>query len=98
MDLGRQGLIAGLFFPAIATLDSWFQGLLMHRRRTRSITEGVILYTVVIAVGMGVGIALDRLGIPVVGVYVAIVVFQIAWGLQVGWLWWRNRTVKGCEL
>ena len=94
MDLGRQGLIAGLFFPAIATLDSWFQGLLMHRRRTRSITEGVVLYTVVIAVGMGVGIALDRLGIPVVGVYVAIVVFQIAWGLQVGWLWWRNRTVK----
>ena len=94
MDLGRQGLIAGLFFPAIATLDSWFQGLLMHRRRTRSITGGVMLYTVVIAVGMGVGIALDRLAVPVVGVYVAIVVFQIAWGLQVGWLWWRNRTVK----
>ncbi|MGC9395078.1 MAG: hypothetical protein ACP5J4_09500 [Anaerolineae bacterium] len=95
MALGRSGLAVGLFFPVIATLDSWFQGLLMHNRRTRSITEGVVLYTVAIAVGMGVGITLDRLGVPVVGVYVAIVVFQIAWALQVGWLWWRNRMVKG---
>jgi hypothetical protein len=66
----------------------------MHRRRTRSITEGVVLYTIAIAAGMGTGIVLDRLGIPIVGVYVAIVVFQIAWGLQVGWLWWRNRMLK----
>jgi hypothetical protein len=93
MDLGRQGLIVGLFFPVIATLDSWFQGLLMHNRRTRSITEGVMLYTVAIAVGMGAGITLDRLGAPVIGVYAAIAVFQIAWALQVGWLWWRSRTV-----
>lgn len=91
LDLGRRGLIVGLFFPAIATLDSWFQGLLMHRRRTRGITEGVVLYTIVIAVGMGAGITLDRLDVPVVGAYVAIIVFQIAWALQVGWLWWRSR-------
>ncbi|MBN2390430.1 MAG: hypothetical protein JXR84_06890 [Anaerolineae bacterium] len=94
MDLGHRGLIVGLFFPAIATLDSWFQGLLMYNRRTRSITEGVVLYTIAIAVGMGAGIALDRLGVSVVGVYVAIVVFQIAWALQVGWLWWRSRESK----
>jgi len=48
--------------------------------------------SVAIAVGMGVGITLDRLGAPVIGVHVAIVVFQIAWALQVGWLWWRSRT------
>lgn len=92
IELGQRGLIAGLFFPVIATLDSWFQGLLMHRRRTRSITEGVVLYTVAISIGMGVGITLDRLGVPVIGVYVAVVAFQIAWALQVGWLWWRSRT------
>jgi hypothetical protein len=94
MDLGRRGLGLALFFPAIATLDSWFQGLIMHSRRTRSITEGVVLYTVAIAVGMGTGMTLDRLEAPVVGVYVAVIVFQIAWAIQVGWLWWRNRELK----
>lgn len=94
LKLGQHGLILGLFFPAIATLDSWFQGRLMHRRHTRSITEGVMLYTVVIAAGMGAGIALDRLGAHVVGVYVAVVIFQIAWALQVGWLWWRSKELK----
>ncbi len=84
--LGQRGLILGMFLPTIATLDSWFQGLLMHRRQTRSITEGVILYTVAITTGMGVSMALDRLGAPIVGVYAAVIVFQIAWALQVGWL------------
>lgn len=92
MDLGQRGLIAGLLFPAIATLDSWFQGLLMHNRRTRSITEGVVLYTIAIAVGMGAGITLDRLGVPIIGVHAAVIVFQVAWALQVAWLWWRSRT------
>jgi len=99
VELGRHGLLLGLIFPAVATLDSWYQGLLMHRRRTRSITEGVVLYTIAIAVGMSVGILLDRLGTPVVGVYVAVIIFQIAWGLQVGWLWQRSRKpqVEGRE-
>ncbi|HOU12846.1 MAG TPA: hypothetical protein PKZ84_06990 [Anaerolineae bacterium] len=94
LELGQRGLIVGLFFPAIATLDSWFQGLLMHRRHTRSITEGVILYTVAIAAGMGAGIALDRLGAHIVGVHAAVVAFQIAWALQVGWLWWKSKGLK----
>jgi len=93
MDLGRRGLIVGLFFPAIATLDSWFQGVLMHSHRTRSITEGVVLYTIAIAVGMGAGITLDRLGVPIIGVHAAVVAFQAAWALQVAWLWWRSRAM-----
>ncbi|MFO7633912.1 MAG: hypothetical protein R6W76_15310 [Caldilinea sp.] len=97
VDLGQRGLIVGLFFPAIATLDSWFQGLLMHKRRTRSITEGVVLYTVAIAVGMGIGIMLDRLGVHVIGVHVAIVAFQVAWALQVVWLWKCSKEVEAVQ-
>jgi hypothetical protein len=89
-DLGRQALILALFFPAIATLDSWFQGQIMHQRRTRSITVGVVIYTVTIVAGMSLSIALNRF----IGLYVAVVIYQVAWALQVVWLWWRNRRLK----
>ena len=88
--LGRRALALSLFLPAIAALNSWFQGLIMHQRRTRSITEGVILYTVAIAAGMSLSIALNRF----TGIYVAVVIYQIAWAIQVAWLWWRSKQAE----
>lgn len=88
VTLARRALLISPFFPAMAALNSWYQGRIMYQRRTRYITEAVVLYTLAIAAGMGAGIALNRTS----GLYVAVIVFQCAWAMQIGWLWWRNRT------
>lgn len=85
--MGRLALLLGVAFPTVATLDSWFQGQLLHARRTRSITAAVVLYILAIGAGMTLGVVTALAP----GIYVAVVVLQFAWAAQVAWLWHQNR-------
>jgi hypothetical protein len=72
--LGRSAAWFGLVAPALGVAQSWYQGNLVHERRTRGITESVAVYLVVIAVvlagairwhdgpGLHAGIAAASLG------------------------------------
>ena len=79
-----------LLLPAIATMQSWFQGVVTHSGRTRWITEAVLVYLVVITAILGGGIAWGRVS----GIYVAFVAMTVADLARNAWLWWRSRGTR----
>lgn len=73
--------------PAMRALQSWYQGLLVHARRTAAITESVILFFAVSSLALGVGIwsrAAD-------GLIVALASYSLGRVVQTVWLRVRSR-------
>lgn len=87
--LGRQGLWLAIPMPALAVWQSWYQGAILHGRRTRGITEAVIIYLAVIAVLLWMGVMWGR----VTGLYISIAAMTFSMAVQTAWLWWRSRPV-----
>ncbi len=73
--------------PAISVLVSWFQGVLLNARRTRAVTEAVVVGLLVISVALSVGVVWGE----VTGLYVGWIAFSLGMTVQVSWLWWRSR-------
>jgi hypothetical protein len=89
VDIARTGLWLVLPMPAMAALQSWFQGTILHSRRTRGITESVVIYLVVVGGLLFAGVAFRQ----VTGLFVALVAFCAGVVLQTGWLWLRSLPV-----
>jgi hypothetical protein len=87
VELSRQALWLALPLSLLAVLQSWYQGTIVHSKHTRGVTESVILYLVVTAVVMGIGITVQRFP----GLTVAVFGLDAAVLIQVGWLWYRSR-------
>ncbi|MCJ7738761.1 MAG: hypothetical protein MUQ10_15855, partial [Anaerolineae bacterium] len=83
VELGKQALWPALPLSLLAVLQSWYQGTIVHSRHTRGVTESVVLYLVVTAIVMGIGIATQRFP----GLAIAIFALDAAVLAQVGWLW-----------
>lgn len=80
-------LLFAVLMPGYTFLQSWYQGALVHSRRTRAVTEAVAIYGVV-------AVSLLTLGArwqAHTGIYFAITTFTIGGILQTAWLWWRSR-------
>ena len=85
--LGLAAVWVGSAFPAVSALQSWYQGIIVHSRATRAVTESVAISLGVIVVLLGIGVALRRWdGLPVA--MLALVTGNAA---QVGWLRYRAR-------
>jgi hypothetical protein len=59
-DLSRLAVATlwiGLLMPAVTVFQSWHQGMLVHSRRTRGVTESVVIYLVVVAALLAIGAA-----------------------------------------
>lgn len=87
LPLSKQALWMGLRLPAIAVLISWYNGQLVHHRRTRGITEATTVYSLTMVALLWLGIRVQRFA----GLPVAIVAFEIAGFGQVAWLWNKSR-------
>lgn len=77
--------------PGFGALQSWFQGVLVHSRRTRGITESVVVY-------LGANLVLLALGMRFVhapGIFVGLGAVVGAAGCQLFWLWRRSRPALG---
>lgn len=77
--------------PGFGALQSWFQGVLVHSRRTRGITESVVIY-------LGANLVLLALGIRFVhapGIFVGLGAVVGAAVCQLFWLWRRSRPALG---
>ncbi len=96
-DLARWGLWLGLLWPALDAVRNYYQGTIVFGRRTRGITESVVVFLVVSSALLFVGVTLQRFP----GLGVALVSFIAGTVAQIGWLWWRSRpviaTVKAAE-
>ncbi|HEV8481279.1 MAG TPA: hypothetical protein VGR66_10840 [Candidatus Eisenbacteria bacterium] len=73
--------------PAITALQSLYQGALVYDRRTRAVTESVLVFLGVSVLLQATGVALQRW----TGIYVALLALVAANTAQLTWLWLRGR-------
>ena len=83
----RWGVALGVLMPVFSALQSWFNGILVHAKRTRAITESVSLYMLVVASILAVGVATQ----PVAGMYYTIGALTAGGLAQTLWVGWRAR-------
>jgi hypothetical protein len=86
-ELARTGLWLTLPIPALTALQSWYQGSIVNSRRTRGITEAVVIFLVVNVTLLWAGVIWGQ----VIGLYVGLAAFTISSAAQTSWLWWRSR-------
>ncbi len=85
-----RSLFLLLPMPALAVIESYYQGLILHGRRTRSITESVALFLAVVALALFVAVIWGR----VTGLYVAVAALVLGELLRTLWLMLRSRTIR----
>jgi hypothetical protein len=90
VELSRVALLLALPLPLWVVFYSWFQGIIVNNKRTRAVTESVVLYLALSTTLMVIGVATQRF----TGIYVAIVAMQCAALAQLGWLAWRSREMR----
>jgi hypothetical protein len=85
--MARQGLWFVLLLPAMRILQSWYQGVIVYSRSTRSVTEAVVLFLLITGVVLWFGAASDQ----VKGLYMGLAAFGAGFMIQTAWLWRRGR-------
>ena len=87
--LAKTGLWLALPLPALSVIQSWYQGAILYGRRTRGITESVVVYLLAFVVVQWFGVASQQL----IGLNIALLALTIATAAQTAWLWLRSRPV-----
>jgi len=85
--LGGSALWIGILMPAISVWQNALQGLLVHSRRTRGVSEAVAIFLLSAGVVLGVGVAQGT----ITGLYIGVGAFVVGGLVQVSWLLWRSR-------
>jgi len=86
-QMAQIGLWLSLPLPALSVWQNWFQGLIVHRRETRSVTESVIIFLVVSSAILWAGVAWGQL----IGLYLSQIAFVLGSIAQTLWLWKRSQ-------
>ena len=60
VSLAVLGLMLAVPLPWLSTFQSWYQGTVVHARRTRAITDSMVVYIVVIAAVLWMGVATQQ--------------------------------------
>jgi hypothetical protein len=87
--LARTAIWLTLTLPAMSVLQSWFQGNILHGRRTRGITEAVVLFLVLNGLILAAGIAYGRTA----GLHIALIGTVVGQAVQILWLRFRSRGI-----
>ena len=87
--LARLGIWLTLPMPALAVLQSWYQGAILHSHKTRGITEAVVVYLVVNIVTLSIGVLWGK----VTGLYIGLASFVLSTFIQTVWLRYRSQRV-----
>jgi len=85
--LAQLGIWITLPLPALAVLQSWYQGAILHSRDTYGITEAVGVFLCVNILILLIGIGLGQ----IIGLYVGLISFVISTIVQTVWLRFRSR-------
>ena len=91
--LAHQGLWIALAIPGLTALQSWYQGNLVHSRRTRDIASATVIFLLTNSAILWAGAAWGQ----VTGLYIGLVAFGASMLMQNVWLWQRSRpAVQAC--
>jgi hypothetical protein len=85
--LASNSLWLALLLPGLNVAQSWFQGVLVHQRKTRGVTEAVVFFVLISGFILVLGVRVGE--IP--GIYVGWIAFSIGSIAQTIWLWLRSR-------
>ncbi len=89
-SLARSGLWFALLLPGLSVLESWYQGIILHGRRTRGITEAVGIFLLISSAIFWTGVAWGT----VTGLYVGLAALSIGELLRTVWLWRRSQRAR----
>lgn len=87
--LAQHGMWLALPLPALSVIQSWYQGAILYSRRTRGITESVVIYLITTFGILGIGVSLQKFP----GLDVVLVATSASVAIQTAWLWYRSLTV-----
>jgi hypothetical protein len=87
--LAQIGIWITLPMPALAVLQSWYQGAILHSHNTKGITEAVLIYLIVNIATLLLGVVWGK----VTGLYIGLVSFVLSTFIQTVWLWYRSQQV-----
>lgn len=73
----------------MVALQCWYQGLILHKRKTRGLSEAIVVSLVVEVAVLVIGVAWGRF----TGLYVGTLAFLLSYGAQIAWLYLRSRPV-----
>lgn len=90
VPLARLGVGLSVIMPAYQVAQSWYQGLLVHAKSTRPITEAVLLYFTVAGLLLHLGTS-QAATWSMPGIVWALLSFVTAGICQTTWLWLRSR-------
>jgi hypothetical protein len=95
VELASNALFFSLLLPVLSVAQSWNQGVILQSKKTRSITEAVLIYLVVSVAILWTGVGMGRFS----GIYVGLISTVVAEGLRALWLWLRSRNARNvlCE-
>ena len=88
VEIAVLGLWIALPMPGLNVLQSWYQGAIVNGKRTRGITEAVVIFLVLMTVLLVAGVSWGQW----TGLYVALAAFSTAMLMQTAWLWYRSRS------
>ena len=86
-EMARRSVWFALPIPAFNVYQSWYQGILLHTRKTRGITEAIAISLAVSMAVLAVGVRLGN----IVGLYVGWAAFSLGGLAQMFWLRRRCR-------
>lgn len=89
-EMARLGLWIALPMPYLATLQSWYQGVILYGRQTRGITESVVIFLLTSALILSAGVAYGKSS----GLYFGLLALTASMTTQTAWLWYRSRPVR----
>jgi hypothetical protein len=87
-EIAKIGLWFALPAPALATLQSWYQGCILHGRKTRGVPESVVIFLITATIVLGLGIVIQS----IIGLYVALCAYTISMFTQTIWLRFRSHS------
>jgi len=88
LALAQRGVWIALPLPALAVLQSWYQGAILHSHKTRGITEAVVIYLIVNILTLLLGVRYGK----ITGLYVGLASFVLSTFIQTIWLWLRSKS------
>jgi len=87
--MGISALWLALPLPALSVMQSWYQGAILFGRKTRAITESVVVYLATSMVILGFGVYQNI----TFGLYIGILALTLSVLTQTIWLWWRSKRI-----
>lgn len=85
--LAQIGIWITLPMPALAVLQSWYQGAILHSHKTKGITEAVVVFLLVNIATLVFGVMWGK----VTGLYIGLASFVLSTFIQTVWLWYRSQ-------